>query len=76
LLGGPDHGDYPVFSKEREKDGIGVGSKSLRETTCFPALAFVKTILSRRGGNELVSGATTGAFRQVAEWFEGCTNRR
>jgi hypothetical protein len=44
--------------------------------TQFRGPQFVKTILPRRGGNELVSGATTEAFRRVAECFAECMNRR
>jgi hypothetical protein len=36
----------------------------------FRGPQFVKAILSRRGGNELVSGGATGAFRRMAEGFK------
>jgi hypothetical protein len=65
---------WPLFHREalfhqKSSQPLARNIPARDEIKQFRGPQFVKAILSRRGGNELVSGAATGAFRRMAEGF-------
>jgi hypothetical protein len=53
-----------------EQSAIGTQHSNQGRNQAVSRVTNVKTILPQPGGNEMVSGATTGAFRRMAEGFE------